>query len=55
MTEEEQGPHYEALHDALLDAIQKYETATGWSVIELRLRAKPSVTELNLVVQPPAS
>jgi hypothetical protein len=52
MTEQEQGPDYQELHFALLEAIKKYEAATSWSVVDLKLTAKKGVSDLEITVFP---
>jgi hypothetical protein len=52
MTEEEQRPDYQELHFSLLEAIKKYEAATNWSVVALKLTAKKGVSELEVTVSP---
>ena len=54
MTEQEQRPHYEEMHLAMLDAITKYENATGWRVTDLNLTAKPGSSRLEVRNEPPS-
>ena len=52
MTEQEQRPDYQELHFAMLEAIKKYEAATNWSVVDLKLTAKKGVSDLEVTVLP---
>lgn len=52
MNEEEQRPYYQDMHFAMLNAIAKYEAATGWKVAGLNLTSKPGSSRLDVVVIP---
>ena len=54
MNEEDQEPDFQELHFAFLDAIRKYEAATGWKVVGLSLVYKAGLSDVNVEVMPGA-
>jgi hypothetical protein len=54
MSEEQQQPHFQEMHFALLEAIRKYEQTTGWVVADLQLIANEGVSDVKVHVIPQA-
>jgi hypothetical protein len=54
MSEEQQQPHFQEMHFALLEAIRKYEQTTGWGVADLQLIANEGVSDVKVHVIPKA-
>ena len=55
MSEEQQKPHLQQMHIAIMDAIHKYEDTTGWAVTALELATTDSFSALNINVVPQVS